>query len=41
MANGMIAWRGGREGSRLQVTNERAPVPAAVMDGQACNEEGS
>lgn len=40
MANGMIALWGGREGQ--QAAGDRAaPVTTAVMDGQACREEGS
>lgn len=41
MANGMIAWWGGRGGQQAAGDKRAAPVTSAVMDGQAWNEEGS
>lgn len=41
MANGMIAWWGGKEDQQAAGDKGAAPVTAAVMDGQACTEEGS
>lgn len=41
MANGMIALWGGREGQQAAGDKRAAPVTTAVMDGQACSEEGS
>lgn len=41
IANGMIAWWGGRGGEQAAGDKGAAPITTAVMDGQACSEEGS